>query len=166
MFNYRSEDSRFSGLVSSPCFHKVSAMDCPTNTPLVRKLGIKVGHRVALLEEPAGFRQWLGELPAEIVVQTDADPDDDDRLDIILFFASSLAELRRRFTPLARCLAPAGGFWVCWPKKASGVATDLTEDVVRAVAVEAGLVDNKVCAVDATWSALRLVIRVKDRPKR
>jgi hypothetical protein len=95
--------------------------------------------------------------------QTEADPDSDAGLDVILFFVRDLAELRRRFTPLARCLAPAGGFWVCWPKKASGVATDLTEDVIRGIALDGGLVDNKVCAVDPTWSGLRLVIRVKDR---
>jgi hypothetical protein len=141
-------------------------MDCPSNTPLVRKLGIKPGHRVALVQEPAGFRRLLGELSADVVLQTEADPDEDDGLDVILFFVRELADLRRRFTPLARCLAPAGGFWVCWPKKASGVATDLTEDVIRGVALEGGLVDNKVCAVDPTWSGLRLVIRVKDRPKR
>jgi hypothetical protein len=140
-------------------------MDCPTNTPLVRKLGIKASHRVAVLEEPAGFRRLLGELPAEVVIQTEVGRDDDP-LDVILLFVRDKAELSRRFAPLARSLAPAGGFWICWPKRASGVATDLTEDVIREVALDGGLVDNKVCAVDPTWSGLRLVIRVKDRPKR
>lgn len=140
-------------------------MDCPTNTPLVRKLGIKAGHRVALVNEPPGFRRLLGELPADVVLCAVTE-ESDDPFAVILFFVRELAELRRCFAPLARCLAPAGGFWVCWPKKASGVVTDLTEDVIRAVALDGGLVDNKVCAVDPTWSCLRLVIRVKDRPKR
>jgi hypothetical protein len=140
-------------------------MDCPTNTPLVRKLGIKAGHRVLVLDEPAGFQRLLGELPAQVVLFTDAE-EGGEPFDVILFFVHELAELRRRFTPLARCLTPAGGFWVCWPKKTSGVTTDLTEDVIRGVALDGGLVDNKVCAVDSTWSGLRLVIRVKDRPKR
>ena len=87
-------------------------------------------------------------------------------MDVIVFFVRDQAELFQRFTPFTRCLAPAGGLWVSWPKKASGVSTNLTEDVIRDVALAAGLVDNKVCAVDATWSGLRLVIRLKDRKKR
>ena len=75
------------------------------------------------------------------------------------------AVLQRRFAPLAKILAPAGGLRICWPKKASGVATDLTEDAVRAVGLDVGLVDNKVCAVDETWSGLRFVIRLADRPR-
>ena len=140
-------------------------MDCHTNTPLVRRLGIKPAHRLALLEGPPGFLNYLGELPADVVVQTEVDPDVDIDLDVIVFFVREVAELKRRFTPLARCLAPAGGLWICWPKKASRVPTDLTEDVIRNLALEAGLVDNKVCAVDATWSGLRLVIRLKDRKR-
>ena len=141
-------------------------MDCPTNTPLIRKLGIKPGHRLALLQAPPGFLGLLGELPEDVDLRTQVDPDVDSDLDVIVFFVRELAELHRRFTPLARCLSPAGGLWVSWPKKASGVPTDLTEDVIRTVAPEAGLVDNKVCAIDSTWSGLRLVIRLKDRKKR
>jgi hypothetical protein len=84
--------------------------------------------------------------------------------DVMIFFTRSRAELVQRFSSLARRLCPAGGLWIAWPKKASGVTTDLTEDRVREVGLEAGLVDNKVCAVDETWSGLRFVYRLKDRP--
>ena len=83
---------------------------------------------------------------------------------VMIFFTSERAELVRRFSALARRLCPAGGLWISWPKKASGVSTDLTEDRVREVGLAAGLVDNKVCAVDETWSGLRFVFRLKDRP--
>jgi hypothetical protein len=140
-------------------------MICPLNTPLVRKLGIKNNHRLALLDAPAGFPALLAPLPEGVVVQVQTDPADTGSLDVIVVFMRAKADLQRHFTDLAGCLAPAGGLWVCWPKKASGVATDLTEDVVRDIALAAGLVDNKVCAVDAVWSGLRLVIRVADRKK-
>src|SRR5205823_1691817 len=83
-------------------------------------------------------------------------------LDVIVLFAPARAALGRRFRPAARRLSPAGALWVAWPKKASGVPTDLTEDVVREVGLDAGLVDNKVCAIDEVWSGLRLVVRVRD----
>jgi hypothetical protein len=83
----------------------------------------------------------------------------------MVYFTKSRLELAKEFPALARCLSPAGGLWIAWPKKASGVGTDLTEDRVREIGLEAGLVDNKVCAVDETWSGLRFVIRLKDRPK-
>jgi hypothetical protein len=133
-----------------------------SGTPLVKKLGIKARHRVALVAAPPGFTLPTDELPPGVVLESD--PGDKVVWDIILFFTDNLADLRKRFAALAGRLDEAGGLWVAWPKRASGVATDLTEDVVRAVGLEAGLVDNKVCAVDATWSGLRFVIRVKDRP--
>jgi hypothetical protein len=80
--------------------------------------------------------------------------------------ATSRADLARRLPAVRRALDPAGGLWVAWPKRSSGVATDLTEDVVRELGLAAGLVDNKVCAVDTAWSALRLVVRLRDRPGR
>ena len=83
---------------------------------------------------------------------------------MIVLFAKDSAELARSFAMAKARLDPAGGLWVAWPKKASGVATDLSEDLVREVGLAAGLVDNKVCAIDETWSGLRLVVRVKDRP--
>jgi hypothetical protein len=84
--------------------------------------------------------------------------------DVILFFATRRNELDRRFPVLARALAPAGGLWIAWPKRTAGVATDLTDAVVREIGLANGLVDNKVCAVDDIWSALRFVYRVADRP--
>ena len=87
-----------------------------------------------------------------------------DALDVVVLFAKSKAVLARRFGAGKAALAADGGFWIAWPKKASGVVTDVTEDVVRADALAAGLVDNKVCAIDDTWSGLRVVYRVADRP--
>ena len=133
-----------------------------SGTPLPQKLGIKPNSRVAILNEPPDFAQTLGTLPAGVRVESellDGRPHD-----VIVLFAASRRELERCFNSAARRLEPAGGLWVSWPKKASGVATDLTEDVVRAVGLATGLVDNKVCAVDATWSGLRFVYRTKDRP--
>jgi hypothetical protein len=133
-----------------------------SGTPLVKKLGIKPGHRLLLLHAPEGFESTLGDLPADVELYTElaAGP-----FDVILFFVPNRAPLAKHFRGLARRLAPAGGLWVAWPKRTSGVATDLTEDVVRLVGLDAGLVDNKVCAVDDTWSGLRFVIRLQDRPR-
>ncbi|MCU1467123.1 MAG: hypothetical protein JWM72_3051, partial [Actinomycetia bacterium] len=86
--------------------------------------------------------------------------------DIVLFFATRRAELERRFDSLARTVAPAGGLWIAWPKRTACVATDLREGVVRELGLAHGLVDNKVCAVDDTWSGLRFVFRLTDRPAR
>lgn len=134
-----------------------------SGTPLPQKLGIKDGHTVALLGAPTGFGRTLGKLPAGVrVVETLAKPGS---LDVVVFFTKSRAELAKRFANIAKSLNPAGGFWVAWPKKASGVATDMTENAVRDVALPQGLVDNKVCAIDDTWSGLRLVWRVENRPK-
>lgn len=133
-----------------------------SGTPLVQKLGVKEGARVALVAAPAGFRRTLGRLPADAALAADAG--DGDPFDVIVFFAQSAAELRKEFAELSQRLMPAGGLWVAWPKKASGVATDLTESLVRDVGLAAGLVDNKVCAVDETWSGLRFVFRLADRP--
>lgn len=129
--------------------------------PLVAKLGIKEGQRVAILSAPDPLPEELERMPAGVTVAA--------RLggapfDQILLFATRRADLEKRFTQAARALDPAGSIWVSWPKKASGVATDITEDTVRAVALPAGFVDNKVCAVDQTWSGLRCVLRVENRP--
>ena len=86
--------------------------------------------------------------------------------DVILLFCTRRAELEKRFAQAVGRLDPSGGLWIAWPKRASGVATDLSEDVVRGIALAAGLVDNKVCAVDETWSGLRCVVRLADRPKK
>lgn len=134
-----------------------------SGTPLAQKLGIKPGHCLALIDAPPGFDQTLGTLPDDTSVS--AGLQGREPLDVIVFFTTSAAKLRQRFAPVARRLTPAGGLWIAWPKKASGVATDLTENVVRDIGLEVGLVDNKVCAVDETWSGLRFVIRIKDRPR-
>jgi hypothetical protein len=132
-----------------------------SGTPLVQKLGIKVNARVAILNAPQDFAATLGDLPEGVVVQDRARGG---KFDVMVFFTDRRSELARRFSSLANRLASAGGLWVAWPKQVSGVATDLTEGVVRQVGLEGGLVDNKVCAVDETWSGLRFVIRLIDRP--
>jgi hypothetical protein len=134
-----------------------------SGTPLPRKLGIQENHTVAVINGPRGFQTMLGELPRGVTVATSARRSG---LDVIVVFVDRRAELSRRFPALAARLDPDGGLWVAWPKRASGVATDLTEDVVREIAIAAGLVDNKVCAIDDTWSGLRCVYRIADRPGR
>ena len=126
-------------------------------TPLPRKLGIKPGHRVLLLRAPDGF--GLGELPEGVSVRTSARGP----ADVIVSFHDRRAELARRMPALRALMEPAAGLWIAWPKRASKLPTDLTEDVVRELALENVLVDNKVCAIDDTWSGLRLVIRLRDR---
>ena len=126
-------------------------------TPLAKKLGIKAGHQVALVLAPSDFGKTLGELPDDVRVQEGLAGKAP--LDVIVAFFTKRAELERQLASLRRRMAPACGLWIAWPKKASGVATDMTENVVREVALPTGLVDNKVCAIDETWSGLRLVIR-------
>jgi hypothetical protein len=130
------------------------------DSPLAQKLGIKPGHRVAFPAAPKGFRDLIGSLPDEVEVRSRARGP----LDVIVFFTTRRAELERRLPALRRALNPAGGLWVAWPKRASEVETDMTEDVARDLGYANALVDNKVCAIDETWSGLRLVIRVRDRP--
>jgi hypothetical protein len=133
-----------------------------SGTPLPKKLGIKPGHRVAFLNAPAEFPHVLGELPADVAPKTQARGP----LDVIVAFFDERAKLRARLPHLIAALDPAGALWIAWPKRASKVATDVTEDVVRELGIAAGVVDVKVCAIDATWSGLKLVIRVQDRPAR
>ena len=130
-----------------------------SGTPLPKKLGIREGSRVAVVAAPQGFDASLGALPPGAQLRTNARG----RLDVIVFFVTRRAELARRFPSFARALERDGGLWVAWPKKASGVPTDVDEDVVREVALPTGLVDNKVCAIDDTWSALRVVWRTERR---
>jgi hypothetical protein len=132
-----------------------------SGTPLPRKLGIRDGSRVLLVGAPADFAAALGELPPGVELLASGAGD----VDVAVLFALDLATLRTRFAPLAASLQPSGGLWVAWPKRSSGVATELNESVVREFGLEAGLVDNKVCAIDATWSGLRFVRRLRDRPR-
>jgi hypothetical protein len=131
-----------------------------SGTLLPKKLGIKEGHRLALLGAPGEMERTLGELPNGVSVRTSARG----RSDVIVCFVTARAELERRFAALKRALEWDGGLWIAWPKRSSGVATDMTEDVAREIALANGLVDNKVCAIDETWSGLRLVYRLRDRP--
>jgi hypothetical protein len=132
-----------------------------SGTPLTKKLGIKAGHRVAFPSAPAGFDKLLGELPARVTVK----PRATGPLDVIVFFTRSRVELERRLPVLRRAMDPAAGLWIAWPKRASGVETDVTEDVARQLGLANRLVDNKVAAIDETWSGLRFVIRLADRPE-
>jgi Protein of unknown function (DUF3052) len=132
-----------------------------SGTPLVRKLGIKPGARLAVVGAPVGFDATLGALPEGVVVRRSART----TADVVVAFFRRRSALERRLTALAGALHPAGGLWIAWPKRSSGVETDLTENVVRELALAAGLVDNKVCAIDAVWSGLRLVYRLRDRPR-
>jgi len=124
-----------------------------SGTPLPKKLGIKPGHRVLLLNAPEGF-----ELPGVPVVRRATG-----LADVILSFHLERREFERRLPVLRERMEQNAGLWIAWPKRASKVPTDMTEDVVRDFALANRLVDNKVCAIDEIWSGLRLVIRVKDR---
>jgi hypothetical protein len=129
-----------------------------SGTPLPTKLGIKPGHRVLLLGAPDGFS--LGELADDVRVLSALRG----KADVLVSFHLERRDLERRLPALRRAMVPNAGLWIAWPKKASKVATDLTEDVVRELALANVLVDNKVAAIDDVWSGLRLVIRVRDRP--
>ncbi len=131
-----------------------------SGTPLVRKLGIKPGARLGLIGAPEDFAQTLAELPAGVSVRRRAlGP-----LDVIVAFSSRRAQLVGRLPSLAAALDPGGGLWIAWPKRASGVSSDLTEGVVRELGLATGLVDNKICAIDQVWSGLRFVYRLRARP--
>ena len=131
-----------------------------SGTPLPRKLGIREGLTVVLLDAPAGFEADLEPLPDDVDI-TDKLVDG---ADVAVLFVTARADLERRFPDVTRHLQPAGGFWVAWPKRASKVPTDLTEDVLREVGLPQGWVDNKVCAVSDVWSGLRFVLRKENRP--
>ena len=133
-----------------------------SGTPLPRKLGITAGARVALIGAPDGFDSTLGALPEGVTVVR--------RLgrrphDVIVAFFSHSSLLERRLPQLVAALDHAGGLWIAWPKRSSGVATDVTEDVVHTLGLATGLVDNKVCAIDPVWSGFRFVYRLHDRPR-
>jgi hypothetical protein len=131
-----------------------------SGTPLIQKIGIKSGHRVVLRNHPASFVKDLGKFPdgAESSERLSG------KANVVVYFTQRLAELEKDFSRLSAALLPDGMLWISWPKKASGRPTDLTENVVRRVGLASGLVDVKICAIDDTWSGLKFVIRVKDRP--
>ena len=129
-----------------------------SGTPLPAKLGIREGHRVLLDGAPAGLS--LDPVPAGAALHRRPGREP---YDVVLLFCPDAARLRDRWSVLVGRLTTAGRLWVCWPKKSSGMATDLGETAVREFGLGNGLVDVKVCAVDAIWSGLAFVRRVRDR---
>lgn len=128
-----------------------------SGTPLLRKIGVKDGHRVLLINPPQN-------MPTELRDYVDDQPKKD--IDVIVLFAISQAEFRDGFTKAAKKIQPDGMIWIAWPKKTSGLKTDMTEAVIRNFALEGIFVDVKVCAIDSTWSGLKLVIRKELRAAR
>ncbi len=129
---------------------------------LQEKLGIKPGMTVALLNAPEDYTQTLGPLPVSIKIKRSLKGGN---FDFTQFFTRSLADLVGEIEPLKAAMKQSGMLWISWPKKTSGVSTDLNENIVRDFVLEQGLVDIKVCAVDEVWSGLKFVVRVKDRKK-
>jgi hypothetical protein len=132
-----------------------------SGTPLPKKLGIRENQRIALINEPETLRKDLGQLPAtaKLVTRLTAP------LDLIVLFVDREKVLAKQFPGLAKKLSSNGMIWVAWPKKSSGVATDLVFERVQRIGLDCGLVDVKICAVDNVWSGLKFVIRLKDRKK-
>jgi hypothetical protein len=129
--------------------------------PLARKLGIGDDDEIALIGAPDSLYDTLGDLPE--VAALHADLADDARYDVIVAFITSRAELTGELPRLMARMAPACGLWIAWPKRSSKIPTDMTDNAVRELALPTGLVDNKVCSIDPTWTALRLVIRRQKR---
>jgi hypothetical protein len=129
-----------------------------SGTPLVKKIGIEAGHAVALVNAPDGFERELTGLPDSVKVNSARGP-----LDVIICFAKDRSTLEKSLRQLPPKMATNGMLWLAWPKKASGVATDLSENIVRDCGIAAGLVDIKVCAVNEVWSGLKFVIPVAKR---
>lgn len=126
-----------------------------SGTPLAKKLGIKPGQRVAAPGAPAGYPAWIAPLPDGVTLGAKPGKTSD----LVHLFTKSKVELTKALASYRKLLAPEAAVWVSWPKKASKVPTDITEDVIRAIALPLGFVDIKVCAVNETWSGLKLVVR-------
>ena len=131
-----------------------------SGTPLVKKLGIQPGFNIAFVNAPSGFVAEL-DMPSDVSIDSRSGK----TLDFAHLFVKSEKELKTKFSEYAKRLNPSGMLWVSWPKKSSGVTTDLSEGIVRAIGLAAGLVDVKICAVDDVWSGLKFVFRLKDRAK-
>ena len=130
-----------------------------SKTPLVKKLGIKEGFKVVILNSPQNYQQTLGELPENVTLADSlVGP-----FDFIHFFTTQREALVNEFPRLKQALASNGMLWISWPKRSAKVETDLTEDIIRAIGLNNGLVDVKVAAVDEVWSGLKFVYRLKDR---
>jgi len=140
----------------------VTAQAGYSGTPLPRKLGVKPGDAVAILGGPDTVAAEIAGVPGLPPVRRELAGHDP--LDVIVVFVTRRADLSRQLAGLRARMAPAAGLWVAWPKRSSGVSTDMTDHVVREIALPTGLVDNKICAIDQTWTGLRLVIRRELRP--
>ena len=127
---------------------------------LVEKLGIKAVMNAAIISAPANYSETLGALPYGLKIKRSIAHGD---FDFIQFFATSLTELANSIDTLKRAMKQTGMLWISWPKKSSGIVTDLNENIIRNFVLEHGLVDIKVCAVDEVWSGLKFVVPVKDR---
>ena len=127
--------------------------------PLSPKLGIKPGFCIFVDGAPAAYGAMVGPLPADVAIKREPKPS----LDMVHLFATQATGLAAKLRHYRKAIAPDGMIWVSWPKKSSGVASDLSDVVVRDTALPLGLVDTKVCAIDDTWSGLKFVYRLKDR---
>lgn len=132
-----------------------------SGTPLVKKLGIKEGSNILFVNAPEHFVHQL-DLPAHVTINRKSKRP----LDLVLLFVKTRREMENKFSRSAARLTPAGMLWVSWPKKTSGVPSDLNENIVRDIGLAKGMVDVKVCAVDEVWSGLKFVFRLKDRPQK
>jgi Protein of unknown function (DUF3052) len=130
-----------------------------SGTPLEKKLGMKEGFKVRLVNQPDYYLSLFAELPENI----DFLKDKKTKKNLIHYFTKQAKDLYKDIVSLRNEIEPNGMIWISWPKKASKIPTDITEDVIRDLALQNGLVDIKVCAVDEIWSGLKLVIPVKDR---
>jgi hypothetical protein len=131
-----------------------------SGTPLVKKLGIKEGSNILFVNPPEGFIGQL-DLPAGVMIGKSKRA-----LDFVLLFVKTRREMENKFSRYAAKLTPAGMLWISWPKRTSGVQSDLNENIVRDIGLAKGMVDVKVCAVDEVWSGLKFVFRLKDRPQK
>jgi hypothetical protein len=130
-----------------------------SGTPLAKKLGIRSRDTVVLIGAPQGFEDALEGLPDGVTLRRRAGG----KPEVVILFNTKATDLEHRFEPLAKSVFPNGSLWIAWPKKSSGVATDLDENRLRDIGLPLGVVDNKVCAIDETWSALRFVWRKRNR---
>lgn len=130
-----------------------------SGTPLAKKLGLKEDMPLAVLNAPRGYASWLEPLPAGVSIGSEVAR----RAPAVHIFTTRLRDLEAALPRLRKTVDPSGFVWVSWPKKSSGVATDVTEDAIRSVALPLGFVDVKVCAVTDVWSGLKLVVRKSER---
>jgi hypothetical protein len=134
-----------------------------SGTPLVKKIGIKPDHRVAVVDSPNGFAKELGPMPEGAKFVSAYGAAKPGTLDVVILFLKSRASMEKQLPKLKTKITQAGMIWAAWPKKACGIETDLNENIIRDTAIALGLVDIKVCAINEIWSGLKLVIPVKDR---